>query len=194
MKKAWAYLLVFTTVFIGCFDKDDEGAFTPKPMGYMRISLPAKTYTTYQSNCPFTFSYPTLATISPDSSRLAEPCWINIAYPAFNAQLYLSYKGDAANMKQYLDESRKMAFKHTVKANNITEQNYNNPANRVFSTIYEISGNAATNLQFVATDSTKHFLRGVLYYNVAPNADSTAPVTAYITADVKRLLETLEWK
>lgn len=194
MKKAWAYLLVFTTVFSGCFDKDEEGVFAPKPMGYMRLNLPAKTYTTYSIPSMYTFDYASIANVTKDSSRLAEPGWVSINYPSFRAQIFLSYKSTAANMPEYLDEGRKLAYKHTVKANNIDEMAYANPQRKVYATIYQIGGNAASNLQFVATDSVNHFLRGALYYNVAPNADSTAPVTAYITADVKRLLETLEWK
>jgi hypothetical protein len=39
-----------------------------------------------------------------------------------------------------------------------------------------MQGNAASSTQFYVTDSTTHFLRGVLYFYSAPNADSLKPV------------------
>jgi hypothetical protein len=44
------------------------------------------------------------------------------------------------------------------------------------------------------TDSVNHFLRGALYFNVLPNADSLAPVQNYLREDVLRMLKSLEWK
>ena len=60
--------------------------------------------------------------------------------------------------------------------------------------MYEIKGNAASPLQFVLTDSTKHFLRGALYFNETPNADSIAPISKYVEEDVQRLIESVRWK
>ena len=60
--------------------------------------------------------------------------------------------------------------------------------------IYDIGGNAASSIQFYATDSTKHFIRGALYFNVAPQPDSLAPVIQYLRKDIVRLLTTLKWK
>ena len=43
------------------------------------------------------------------------------------------------------------------------------------------------------TDSTEHFMRGSLYFNHAPNPDSTAPVLARMEADVRRIMESVRW-
>jgi gliding motility-associated lipoprotein GldD len=64
----------------------------------------------------------------------------------------------------------------------------------VIAVLFEIKGNAATPYQFFATDSTTHFLRGSLYFNVYPNKDSLAPVVDFVKKDIFRLIETLEWK
>ena len=60
--------------------------------------------------------------------------------------------------------------------------------------MYEIKGNAASPFQFFATDSTKHFLRGSMYFNVYPNKDSLAPVFDFVQSDIKHLIETIKWK
>jgi gliding motility-associated lipoprotein GldD len=43
---------------------------------------------------------------------------------------------------------------------------------------YQVDGNAATNSQFYATDSTKHFLTAVYFY-AKPNFDSIMPAASY---------------
>ena len=60
--------------------------------------------------------------------------------------------------------------------------------------LYAIEGNAASAAQFFVTDSVRHFVRGSLYFNNVPNADSVAPVNAFIINDIRHLMETLEWK
>ena len=55
-------------------------------------------------------------------------------------------------------------------------------------------GNAASQVQFVITDSVRHCLRGALYFNERPNKDSIAPVADYIREDIIRLMETARWK
>ena len=58
---------------------------------------------------------------------------------------------------------------------------------------FEVGGNAASALQFFATDSVHHFLRGALYFNVTPNADSLKPANQFLRADVEHLIKTLKW-
>jgi gliding motility-associated lipoprotein GldD len=60
--------------------------------------------------------------------------------------------------------------------------------------IYEIGGNAASSIQFFLTDSTKHFIRGALYFNVAPNTDSISPVVDFVKKDIYHMIKTFEWK
>ena len=59
---------------------------------------------------------------------------------------------------------------------------------------FKVSGEVATANQFFLTDSTKHFLRGALYFNVAPNQDSLMPVNAFLIEDVRHLINTFQWK
>ena len=168
--------------------------FTPKPAGYLRINFPEKIYQVYHSSCPYTFEYPIYGKIIPDTSRIAEPCWVNIEFLQFAGKIHISYKPVKNNVNVYIEDSRTLAYKHTVKADAISESLYTDYDRKVFGLLYEIRGDAASSVQFYLTDSTRHFLRGSLYFNVQPNADSLAPVIDFFMEDIMHLIETLEWK
>ena len=68
------------------------------------------------------------------------------------------------------------------------------PDAKVYGTVIELGGNAASLLQFYMTDSTKNFLRGSLYFYAAPNKDSLQPVVDYIKKDIFHIVQTLQWK
>lgn len=173
---------------------DDDDLYTPKPKGYFRIDFPEKTYTSFDTTCPFTFNYPTYARIEPDRDRRAEPCWINMNFPQFKAQLHLSYKPVTGDIGKYMEDSRTLAVKHTIKATSIEEQPVIRDSSRVYGLVYEIEGNAASSVQFYLTDSTNHFLRGALYFNAKPNKDSLGVVIDFIRKDIHKMIQTLEWK
>jgi gliding motility-associated lipoprotein GldD len=160
----------------------------------MRIDLPDKVYQLYDSVCPFSFEYPVYGIIKADTSRIAEPCWINLEFHRFGAKIHISYKPVNKNLNTYTEDSRTLTYKHTVKADAISETLYSDEEERVFGILYEIKGDAASSVQFYVTDSTEHFLRGSLYFNVQPNADSLAPVINFFRDDIIHLIETLKWK
>lgn len=175
----------------GCFDDEET---VPRPKGYFRIDLPSATYQRYDSACPFVFDYSSYSVVEPDSTSRSEPCWINIFYPKFHATLHLSYKAVKDNLNEYLDQSRQMAIQHQVKANAMKESPVMNDSAKVYGLIYEFGGNAASTLQFYLTDSTRHFMRGALYFWAKPNADSIAPVERFIKEDIYRMVESFHWK
>ena len=43
------------------------------------------------------------------------------------------------------------------------------------------------------TDSVDHFMRGSLYFSHKPNSDSVAPVLQRLEADVRIMMETMQW-
>lgn len=166
----------------------------PKPKGYFRIDFPEKKYNTWNENYPFSFDYLKGASVVKDNSRLAEAYWLNIDYPEYNATLHLSYKEVRENLEEYLEDSHRLVYKHAIKADAIDGTNYIDKQKNVYGLVYRIQGNAASSVQFIATDSLKHFLRGSLYFNNHPNSDSLAPVVQYIDKDIVRLMESLKWK
>ncbi len=183
-------ILLFFLVISGCtYD------YTPKPRGFFRIGLPPKKYQAYDpAECPYSFDLPVYARVVPDNRRFAEPCWSDIEFPAFNAVINLSYKPLENNLNKYIEDSRTLVYKHTVKADAIDEKVVSHPDNHVYGLLYDIGGDAASSVQFYLTDSTHHFLRGALYFNVAPQHDSLAPVISFISDDIIRMITTLRWK
>ena len=168
--------------------------YIPKPRGYFRIDLPEKTYETFNEPAyPYAFEYANIAKVVPKGSA-RDSFWIDIVYPQFNARIYSSYKKIENNFQEISEDSRSFVYKHTIKADAITEQPYEDTERKVYGILYELKGNTASGIQFILTDSIHNFFRGALYFNVSPNKDSIAPVSAFIREDIIRLIETLEWK
>jgi gliding motility-associated lipoprotein GldD len=167
----------------------------PKPRGYYRISLPAEhTYTTLNlKNYPYTFSIPTYATAIPNTSPSSDPYWLDVDFAQYNAKIYLSYKPVRGNFDKLIEDVHFLVYKHTVKADGITQQRFVSSNGKTFGYLYELEGNAACNVQFYVTDSVRNFLRGSLYFNIQPNRDSLAPVIEFITEDIRILMESVRW-
>lgn len=190
MKLKGVLVLLLSVTIISC---DDE-ATIPRPRGYFRIDLPEKEYEKYSGDCPFSFDIPNYSQIHPGPAGKAHPCWLNLDFPKQKATLHLSYKEVKEDVRTLIEDARTMAYKHAVKAKGIEERAFQNDEDRVYGLLYNISGNAASSVQFFVTDSTNHFMRGSLYFYASPNADSLAPVLDFIRADVVNLVNTLKWK
>ncbi len=186
-------IIIFSIASISCGD-DDEEVFIPKPKGFPRIYFPEKSYRMYDSLCPYSFEIPTYAFIDNDRHKGADPCWININFPKYNAQIHLSYKTVTNNLDTFLSDSRDFAIKHQIKATGLDETIIIRDSSKVFGLVYDIGGNTASNVQFYLTDSTHHFMRGALYFNVVPNIDSLKIVVDYLRKDIVHMIQTFEWK
>jgi len=167
---------------------------TPKPRAYHRVDFPEKHYKLFDTTYPYTFMYPTYAKVVADNSSNSERYWTNIDFPNFKAKIHISYKNAEGRLDSLLEDSRKLTYKHVLKADAISEKVYSNPEAKVYGILYNIKGNAASSWQFIATDSSKHFLRGALYFSVTPNKDSLAPAIDFFGEDLVMLIETLKWK
>ena len=187
-------ILIFLSLGLLIFFDSCRKEYTPRPRGYFRISFPVKNYKSLQMPVPYNFQIPVYSNAGHDSLNLKQLDWVTIEVPANHAQIHLSYKEIDKNLGEYIEESRTLAYKHSRKASSIEEQIFTNPSKKVFGTIYNIKGNAASPMQFYLTDSIKHFLRGSLYIKEIPNIDSLQPVIEFLNQDVIRLIETTEWK
>ena len=178
------FLFSFFFLLISC--KEDV---LPKPKAYLELTYPAKTYKKLQFKRPYSFDILNNTTIINEPNN-----WLTIKYPELKASIDITYRPIKNNLKELLIDAEKLVFKHTVKADQIIPKDFINPKKRVFGSLYEITGNAASHLQFHITDSTKNFIKGSLYFYAKPNYDSILPAVAYIKEDVLRMIETLEWK
>lgn len=184
-------MFVACMLFASC---RDEGAEIPKPRGYYRIDFPEKKYQQLNLDCPFTFEYPIYAVIQKDANRNNEKCWFNLDFGKLKAKIHLSFKELNNDAGLFTEESRKMAYKHSVKASGIGEFPIENKSEKVYGLLYEIGGEAASSIQFHLTDSSHYFLRGSLYFYAEPNSDSLSPSLNFIRKDIDHLIETFKWK
>jgi gliding motility-associated lipoprotein GldD len=185
------YFLLFT--LFSC-----NSGYTPKPRGYFRIDFPAHTYQPFnRPEFPYTFDYPVYAKIIRDTAFFEDkpenPYWINVDFPRFHARIYISYKKVDGNFDKLREDAYKMTYKHTYKASSIEDSLISSPLG-VHGIFFNVGGNAATAKQFFVTDSTRHFLRGALYFDTTPNADSLSIVNAFLQEDMNHLINTLRWK
>ena len=190
------FSIVISTVLSSC-----HGDYTPKPKAYPRVIYPEKKYEMYDpADCPFKFEKPVYATVTQDTvfrgqQIMTIKCWLNVNFPSLNGTINLTYKeiNDTMKLERLIEDAHKMSFRHTEKADYIDEIRIAND-HGVGGILYDVGGNAASNVQFFLTDTTHNFLRGALYFNSEPNTDSMAPVVAFVKDDMKRMLKTFQWK
>ena len=163
--------------------------YTPKPRGFFKLSFLEKQFQQYNQDCPFTFQFPTYSKIQ----NLEKDCFFNLNFSDYKATLHISYFSVNRNLYQHIEESRTLAYKHSIKANAISEQLFIDKKNKVFGLVYDYQGTTATALQFYLTDSTNHFFRGALYFDTEVN-DSILPVSNFLQEDIKFLIESFQWK
>ena len=180
--------LMFT--FLGFLVVSCSQETQPKPPGELRLEYPKAAYQKFSAPCDFSFEYSNFAKIE----NAKNPCWYYIDYPKMKAKVFITYFPIKNDFALHVKESEKMVYEHTIKASAIDTKSFNFPDRKVFGNFYELQGPTASNLQFFATDSTKHYLTANLYFNTRPKPDSLAPAINYIKDDLRHLIETLEWK
>jgi gliding motility-associated lipoprotein GldD len=162
----------------------------------MRTDFPEKQYQLFNpAGYPYRFAYPADGRIVPDTTSYRhEPYWINLKMPHYNATVHISYKRVQGNLPELLDDTYSFVYRHVIKADAISTTLFENREKNVYGILYELDGDVASPVQFYATDSVRHFLRGSLYFFNTPNADSLAPYIAFLTRDIEYLMHTTEWK
>src|SRR5690606_18002102 len=85
------------------------------------------------------------------------------------------------------------AAKHEMKATALKRTLIEDNIHKVHGILYDIQGEAASQVQFFLTDSTRNFLRGSLYFNSKPNPDSLAPVLAFVREDIDHMIRSVRW-
>jgi gliding motility-associated lipoprotein GldD len=196
MNKRNAAFSILFLIFIAACNSD----YPYRPRGYFKIALPPKSYQKFDKpGFPYTFEYPTYATIIQDTSffeqRPENPYWINIDFPQFGGRIHLSYKQIGPNkFDSLVNDAFTLSYKqHTYKASAIDPEPFTTP-NGSSGVYFNLRGNTATANQFFITDSTRHFLRGALYFAATPNEDSLRPVNQFLRQDVEHLINTVQWR
>jgi len=195
MKNKLSIWLTALALICGTVSCDREPNYLPKPRGYFRIDLPEKHYTLVDTLDKYRFECPQYALVTPDPYSPDEKDWVNIEMPTFKGSIHLTHKDVDGNLGVYLEDVHTMVTKHLQKANGVRDSLIVNDAHHVYGLLIEMDGKGvATPMQFYLTDSTRHFVRGALYFNFKPDNDSMQPVINFVRQDIDHLIETFEWK
>ena len=213
--KMWVFIRLcsFIVFFTAC--NSDYGT---RKRGYFKIDFPERKYIQFNNeNFPYSFEYPTYAQIVRDSTYFditpENPYWVNIDFPQFNGRIFLSYKiiggksihkVKSANgsyrdsigtniFEKMVNDAFNLTNKNNVAASYIKDSLISTP-NNIHGIFFKVGGNAATAKQFFLSDTTKNFIRGALYFEVTPNADSIKPVQDFLQNDLEHIINTFRWK
>ncbi len=192
--------------------------YTSKKKGYFNIDLPKHEYQVFNNqDFPYSFEYPMYATVIQDSSYFDSTpennYWINLDFPDFNARLFMSYKiiggmapykikqsdgsyKDSLGVNQFdlmVNDAFNLTNKNDVIASSIKDSLIRNQYG-ISGVFFKVGGNAATASQFFLSDTTKNFIRGALYFDATPNADSLRPVQEFLRKDLEHLISTFKFK
>lgn len=189
-------LAMSAAVLIACNSPYTVG----KKRGYFKIDFPEKKYQRFdQQGYPYTFEYPQYAQIKKDSTFFqdkADDWWINIDIPRFGGRIHISYKpiNTYNRFDSLVEDGFKMAYRqHITMATGIQDSLFSTQ-NGVQGIYFNLGGNTATANQFFVTDTVHHFLRGALYFDATPNADSLGVVNDFLKKDLLHLINTLQWR
>jgi gliding motility-associated lipoprotein GldD len=213
ISRSLATLLLFSISIFSC-----NSTYTPKKKGYYRIDFPAHHYQSFEdTKFPYAFEYPTYARVVHDTNYLDAVAdndyWMNVDFPQYRAKFFLSYKpvGGKSILKvkvkegvykdsvctnvfdRMVNDAFNLTNKNDVAATSIYDSLMLTP-NGITGIYFKVGGNAATARQFFLSDTTRHFLRGALYFDATPNADSLEPVVHFLEQDMKHLITTLKWR
>jgi len=181
---------------IGCLLGCSE-PIVPKPQGYPRSEYPAFEYARYTHPCGIAFDVPVYGKIEriEQPGSLSDACWFNCALPRFSAKIHCTYMTllGADHLMELANDAHRMVFSHELKASGIETRAFDFPDHSVSGLLFRLSGPVASPVQFFATDSTDHFLRGSLYFDHSPNPDSLQPSLDHVEQDIVHLIETLAW-
>lgn len=185
MRKWFGIFLVFG--FCASCGEDIQ----PKPSAFLALEYPPAQYGPIKLDCPYIFEINELAAVTDAQGK--NPCWINLKYKKLNGTIFITYRPVNNNLRALLQDAQKLPLQHTIKADVIEGDIYTNKLHDVYGMLYEVSGDAASQVQFYVTDSVEHFLTGSVYFNAQPNFDSLLPAAEYLKKDVRHIMETVKW-
>lgn len=192
----WALLVLTAITWLSCNSDYTVG----KKRGYFKIEFPEKQYQVFDKpGYPYTFEYPDYALITKDSTYFGERAddwWINIDMPRFAGRIHVSYKpiNEKNRFDSLVDDGFKMVYRQHINVATGIRDSVFRTSNGLEGIYFDLGGNTATANQFFITDSIHHFLRGALYFDATPNADSLGIVNEYLKRDLLHLINTLRWR
>lgn len=185
MNRLKASLCVIAVALLaGCTGEDA----LPKPSAKLRLEYPKAQLGKLETD-QFEFQFNKMARLKGKNSHS-----LTLDYPEMKGTIFMNYREVNGNLEKLLGDAQKFSYEHAVKADGIEERKFINKEARVYGNFYSVTGDAASQAQFYATDSTNHFVTGSLYFYAKPNYDSIYPAAIYLQNDILTIMETLRWK
>lgn len=163
----------------------------PKPPTYLRVELPERRMENYKDDCGFSFDAPDYFKVAPVDKG---SCNKDISLTELNGVLHLSVIKMDTSLSAYVNYAIDKVDEHKIKATGIHDYTIVSENGQFGGTLFELQGNVASPFQFYTTDSTNHFIGGVVYFNSRPNYDSIKPVLDFVKDDLSTLMKTIGWK
>jgi len=190
----------FLFFFLIALSTSCSSDYSPKPRGYFYIELPKPIYRDFVRYPFFKCSISNQMIVKElknesQGGKKNSEIGFNLNYPRLHAQIFCSYRKIIPSDFLVLSETdRRTIDILKQKAKGVTEAAYSHPEQKVYGQMYEIQGNPVSPIQFVISDSTHSYFKGILYFDTVLDRDSIAPVLAYITKDVQVMIESFQWK
>lgn len=164
---------------------------TPRPEGYFRIDAYPACYSPVDIGTISLHINDSAMCIIPPEENLDNALWRNIVYPRYNATIYLSYLPIDNNLDQLMAESIELVYRQNVNTDKVEAIEYESNEEQLYATLFTLSAESATPIQFIATDRSQYLLRGALYYDSTVKSDSVAPTLHYLREDIMHLIESI---
>ena len=177
-------LLIILFILIGC-----EEFHLPKQKAYLAHQFSLPNYGMISNKCGYSFAINSDSKISFDSN-----CNAKINYDFLKADIFISNIKIKNNLELIRYDFNQKISDNSSLVSSINTSEFNNIDQNVFALSYSFVGEAPSNIQFYVTDSISNFLTGSLYFNSKPNYDSLLPSISYVKNDIKKIIETFQWK
>lgn len=196
----WIVLIGGLALLLSC---EEERLPIPKPRTYPKVDYPTRNYVAFDKEyCAFSFEYPDYMTFERDSvlinQKAKHPCWFILQVPSLNGSVHFTYTDIGGtntedNLFKVIQDSYTLTEKHNIKATGRVETPFTDTERGLFGITYQVEGNVASPYHFVVTDSVQHAVWASLYFNSQPNADSLAPIAAFVQEDLEHIINTIQW-
>ena len=161
----------------------------PKQKGFFAPEFFYPNYENFNSNCNYSFVKNVDAEII-----YYDDCIYELDYKKLNSKIYINRIKLNQNLNSVYNQFEEKVFNNSEYADQIRTSEYSDDYNNIYSRVYLFIGDTPSNIQFYITDSISNFLSASLYFNSEPNYDSLLPYIHYIRGDIKKIIETIDWK
>ncbi len=196
-------LLLLSIVLMLTIACSEDRIPIPKPRMYPKVTYPERNYVSFDKNyCAFSFEYPDYMKFEKDSMLINQaakhPCWFTMQLPSLYGSIHFTYTdigGDSVDQKLFdvLSDSYILSEKHNIKATGRTTEDFIDKDRNLYAITFSVDGDVASPYHFRLTDSLNHAVWASLYFNTKPNADSMAPIVAFVKEDLEKVINTFEW-